>query len=306
MSPLLDIEAPAAAPSTPERLIRFEVALDFQQRLGFREDLQPGDGKPFRIIGGYAFKKPNWLKCGFSNCKTVHGSGFVIRNVNGLETNIGHCCGKTMFQADWHVMFDQFETQRKVQAQQDVLARVLTSRESSLKQAKAALDALEPAEVAVRRVMTAIEQYGPVKRAFQDVVKVHGSLAYYRMLSSEERHMARGQQSVRESKGHIDGTNAATVNAAELARKLRFQVIVPLTDLKPDALFLLPERQLEQRLIDFAKMADIVQQAELYAEDAAKLVKPLNWYKFEMFCEASKVKMSPQGYHALRQLAGTA
>lgn len=302
MGQLPDIETP----TTPERLIRFELASDFQQRSGFREDLQPGDGKPFRIIGGYAFKKPNWLKCGFSNCKTVHGSGYVIRNANGLETNIGHCCGKTMFQADWHIMFDQFETQRKVQAQRDVLARVLASRESSLKQAKAALEAIGPAEDTVKKLMAAIKDYGPVKRAFQEVVKAHGSLVYYRMLTSEEREMARGQLSARETKGNIDGTNAATVNASELARKLRFQVIVPLTELMPEELQLLPERQLELRLIDFGKMADIVQQAELYAEDSAKLAKPLNWHKFEIFCEASKVKMSPQGYRALRRLAGTA
>ncbi len=46
--------------------------------------------------------------------------------------------------------------------------------------------------------------------------------------------------------------------------------------------------------------------AEVYVEDAEKLGRPLNWHKFEMYCEASKVRMDAQGYRALRLLAGTA
>jgi hypothetical protein len=288
-----------------ERLIRFDAPEDFRRRPGFRANLRPGEGAPFRIIGGYLFKKANWLRCGFSSCKRLHGAGYVIANANGLETNIGHCCGKTLFGEDWHVMYEQFETQRKVEALQDVLARVLSTREATLKQARAAFDALQPAATQVSNIIATVEAYGPVKRAFWECVKQRGSLAYYRDLSEDERAMAGGQKTVRETKGHIDGIYAATVNPQELARTLRFKVIVPLTDIQPEALLAMPYRQLEQRLREYAEMAGIVQQAEVFAEDAAKFAKPLNWHKFEQFCDASKVRMDHQGYKALRTLAGT-
>src|SRR4051812_47338557 len=104
-------DAIARSTATAERLIRFETPDEFRRRPGYRANLPPGEGAPFRIIGGYGFKKVDWLRCGFSNCKRVHGAGFVIANAAGLETNIGHCCGKTLFGADWHVMYEQFETQ---------------------------------------------------------------------------------------------------------------------------------------------------------------------------------------------------
>lgn len=293
-------------PGVTDRLIRFEAPEEFRGRPEYRENLSPQDAKPFRIIGGYGFKKAKWLHCGFSNCKTLHGNGYVIRNAAGLETNIGHCCGKTMFGADWHAMFEQFQTERKAQTLQDVLTRVLASREGTLKQAAAAHAALLPAAERVRSILNVLESYGPIKRAFWDCIKQRGSLAYYRETTESERAYVPSQRSVRETKGNIDGWHAATVDAKELARRLKFSVIVPLSEIEPEVLRHLQQRQLEARLREFSDMAAIVQQAEVFAEDAAKLGRPINWHRFEQFCDASKVRMDHQGYKALRSLAGTA
>lgn len=298
-------EVLSEAPNAPEKLIRFETAAEFRSRPSYRENLHPEKAKPWRIIGGYGFRRGNWVKCGFCTCKREHGPGYVIRNADGHETNIGHCCGKTMFGTDWIVMHDQFETQRKVQALHEVRARVLATREAMLKQANAALAAIEPAANNVKAVLAQVNKFGPVKRAFEEVVKQRGSLAYHRTLTSDERAFASGQGSVRESKGHIDGIHAATVDAKELARQLRFRVVVPLTDLQPESLFSMQVRELEEKLRFASEMAALIQQAELYAEDAVKLARPINWHRFEQFCDASKVKMQPEGYTALRTLAGT-
>ncbi|MDP2018968.1 hypothetical protein [Hydrogenophaga sp.] len=289
-----------------ERLILFESPDDFRFRVGYQEDLSLPKGHSFTIIGGYRFKKVNWLRCGVSSCKTLHGNGYVIRSADALETNIGHCCGQTILGAEWKAMFERFETRRKEEALQDVLARVLGTRDATLKQAETALHSLEAAAGTVRRIVTALECYGPLKRAFRDCLKQRGSLAYFRATTADEREMFRGQTSVRETKGHIDGWHAAAVDSNWLARELRFRVIVPLAEIQPDVLRGLPFRALEQRLRDFSSMASIVQMAEVYVEDAAKLSKPLNWHKFELYCDASKVQMDHQGYKALRTLAGTA
>lgn len=298
-------EATSAPPATMERLIRFETPDEFRERPGFQPSLPPGQRSSFRIIGGYEFKKANWLRCGFSECRTMHGGGYVIRSAEGLETNIGNRCGKTVFGADWRVMREQFENQRKLEAMQDVLTRVIAAREATLKQAQVAHSRLASAAAAVKRVLALVEDYGPVKRAFADCLKQRGSLAYYRELTGDERAMYRGQRTVRETKGQIQGWHAATVNASALEVHLKYRVIVPLTEMDPQALRAMKQKQLEERLRECAQMAALVQQAEMYAEDAAKLALPANWHKFEMFCDASKVHMEHQGYKALRTLAGT-
>ncbi|MES2888687.1 MAG: hypothetical protein V4739_11820 [Pseudomonadota bacterium] len=288
-----------------ERLILFETPKDFRARHGYQEIISL-EGKKFTIIGGYRFKKIDWQRCGVSGCKQLHGNGYVIRSTEGLETNIGHCCGQTLLGAEWKEMFERFETRRKKEALESVLSRVLSTRDATLKQAETAQRSLEVAASKVRGIVSTLESFGPVKRAFRDCLKQRGSLAYFRSTTEDERQMFRGQTTVRETKGHIDGWHAASVDSSWLARELRFRVIVPLTDIKPEELGGLPLRELEQRLRDFSSMGAIVQMAEVYVEDAEKLGRPLNWHKFEMYCEASKVRMDAQGYRALRLLAGTA
>lgn len=299
-------ESSSTTLSTGERLILFEAPQDFRLRPGYQENIALPSGHSFAIIGGYRFKKLNWLRCGISNCKTLHGNGYVIRSAEGLETNIGHCCGLTQMGAEWKEMLERFESRRREEALQDVLARVIATRDGTLKQAETAQHALDTAAAKVARISNTLDTYGPVKRAFRECLKQRGSLVYYRATTADEREMYRGQTSVRETKGHIDGWHAATVDAKWLARELRFRVIVPLVEIQPDELRALPVRVLEQRLREFSGMAAIVQMAEVFVEDAGKLSKPLNWHKFELFCEATKVKMDHQGYQALRTLAGTA
>jgi len=300
------IDKPGTATCADDRLILFEAPQDFRIRPGYRENISLPPGHTFTIIGGYRFKQLNWLRCGIQTCKTMHGNGYVIRSAEGLETNIGQCCGQSQLGAEWKEMMERFETRRKEEALQDVLARVFATRDATLKQAEAAQASLETAARSVARVRKSIDSYGPVKRAFQDCIKQQGSLAYFRDLTAVERELFRGQTTVRETKGRIEGWHAATVDASGLARELRFLVVVPLMDIDPEALKALPVKILEQRLREFSAMGSIVQRAEVFVEDAAKLSKPSNWRKFELFCDAAKVKMDHQGYKALRTLAGTA
>jgi hypothetical protein len=299
------IDEPQTTNRIGDRLILFEAPQDFRLRAGYQTNITLPPGHTFVIIGGYRFKKLNWVRCGIANCKTTHGRGFVVRSAEGLETNIGHCCGLTFFGAQWKEMLERFETRHKEEVLQDVLARVLEKRDTTLKQAEAALGSIDTAAGVVAKITSTLDRYGPVKRAFEVCRKERGSLVYYRTTTEDEREMLHGQTSVRESKGHIDGWHATLVDATLLARQLRFRVIVPLKEIQPHELRALPTKALEKKLSEFAAMADVIQRAEVFIEDAGKLARPSNWRKFELYCEAAKVKMDHQGYRALRTLAGT-
>lgn len=291
----------------PERLIRFETADEFRRLPGYRDGVSRSDfdeGAPFRIIGGYGFKKLLWVNCGLT-CNRKHGPGFVIRGASGLVTNIGHCCGRKLFGAVWQEMYEAFETQRNAEAVQDALIAALARRELTLKQAKAAREQLPAAAQRVREILAALHKFGPIRRAFDEVKRQRGSLVYFRDLDEDERALARGERTVRATEGNIEGISVASTNADLLEVYLRCKVIGPLNDLKPETLFGKPLKVLEQHLRGFAEMGDLVQQAELYVEDAGKFARPKNWVKFEKFCDGSKVKMAHEGYQILRRLSGT-
>lgn len=46
---------------------------------------------------------------GLSNCRTPHTRGYIICTKDGLETNIGHKCGKTYFGVDFEEQARQFD-----------------------------------------------------------------------------------------------------------------------------------------------------------------------------------------------------
>ncbi|MGQ0526265.1 MAG: hypothetical protein ACT4P8_21705 [Betaproteobacteria bacterium] len=66
------------------------------------KDLDPTQHKLDSIIGRYIFKEK--IRCGLSNCHTLHAKGYIASTKDGLETNIGKDCGKTYFGVDFETM----------------------------------------------------------------------------------------------------------------------------------------------------------------------------------------------------------
>ncbi|HUX63254.1 hypothetical protein [Sulfuricella sp.] len=88
-------------------LVKIESWEDIEQLPGFVTDMNPSDHKLEAIIGRYAFKDK--IKCGLSNCRTLHGKGYIAKTEDGRSTNIGKDCGKNYFGVEFETLSKKFE-----------------------------------------------------------------------------------------------------------------------------------------------------------------------------------------------------
>jgi hypothetical protein len=104
--------APAlgAAPVTAEEL---------QSRKNFKAPVDPRQHKLTEVLATYTFAKE--VPCGLSTCKQGHLHGFLVRTDSGVETNVGHVCGKRNFGEDFVVANARFV---RLQDEQETLARL--------------------------------------------------------------------------------------------------------------------------------------------------------------------------------------
>lgn len=80
---------------------------DIKSLPGFVPDLNPSDHKLDSIIGRYLFKDK--IRCGLSNCHTLHAKGYIVTTKKGPSTNIGKDCGKSYFGVDFETMQKKFD-----------------------------------------------------------------------------------------------------------------------------------------------------------------------------------------------------
>ena len=90
-----------------KELIRIEHWADIEARPGFSSNLDPKNHELASIIGRYAFS--DRIRCGLSNCHTLHAKGYIVTTKDGHETNIGKDCGKNYFGVDFQTLTRQFD-----------------------------------------------------------------------------------------------------------------------------------------------------------------------------------------------------
>jgi len=88
--------------NTDQGLVSVQSWDDVVSRPGFVENLDPQQHELDAVIGHYLFKDK--VKCGLSNCHTAHGRGYIVLTKIGLQTNIGHDCGRKYFGLDFETM----------------------------------------------------------------------------------------------------------------------------------------------------------------------------------------------------------
>jgi len=89
------------------------------QRPGFTVDLDPKQHELKSVIGRYVFG--DMVKCGLTNCHTLHARGYIVVTKNGLETNIGKDCGKKYFAVEFDHLAKQFDTDLAAYENRDLL-----------------------------------------------------------------------------------------------------------------------------------------------------------------------------------------
>lgn len=85
--------------NTEKDLVRIESWDDILGRPGFTPNVDPKSVTLKSIIGSYTL--PAEIPCGLSTCHQPHLHGFLVAVQDGVETNIGHRCGKKHFSVEF-------------------------------------------------------------------------------------------------------------------------------------------------------------------------------------------------------------
>lgn len=285
-----------------ERPLRFESAAEFQSRALYRENIDGKGKKLLKMVGGYSFAKANNLRCGLKGCRQKHGTGFVVLLEGDIETNIGHCCGRSTYHMVWHEMEATFERAEKAFIVQSLYDKISSTREQTLDSAKKLQTAVIDARRSVAPILEVLSSEKSIRLAFDQCRKNYGTLKYFRALTADERELSPGQSTIPVRIGKIDGISAADPH--ELERELRFKVIVPLEEWTSIAQTKMNPRQLEDVARNLAALGEVIQRAEIYVHQAARFVKAENWIKFEEFCVLSRVNISRSNMNSVRKIAG--
>lgn len=87
------------------------------ERPAFREVLDRREHKLRRVLSGYSFQ--TLVRCGLADCRTPHRVGFLVETEDGLETNVGHVCGRNTFGTKFDVERAAYERIRELQDLRD-------------------------------------------------------------------------------------------------------------------------------------------------------------------------------------------
>lgn len=129
---------------------------DLQLRPAFKAPVNPKEHKLVEVLSHYTFAKE--APCGLSTCKQGHLHGLLVRTESGIETNIGHVCGRRHFGEDFLTADARF---RREEERRVTIARVLALQSD--------------AERVIERVHRLVSQAYGVRWLFsvRDAVRAH-------------------------------------------------------------------------------------------------------------------------------------
>jgi hypothetical protein len=105
-----------------------------------------------QVLSHYDFEK--LCRCGLSDCRTAHRDGFLVETTDGLETNVGHVCGKKAF-PDFDLKRAEYKALRE---RRDLLDRAsaIKSNVTGIRNRIAELDTAQFGSVWVESVRAAV------------------------------------------------------------------------------------------------------------------------------------------------------
>ena len=189
-----------------KQLTKIESWEDIETRPGFTVDIDPRTVKLKAIIGHYAF--PNYHPCGLKNCRTRHGKGYLVVAEDGRETNIGHICGKTFFDADFVRMRRVYDADVRAKERRERL----TAAQHRLQVWRQQIDDLKSGPHGASWIQRTLTKLSGLRRALPRTVgdqldriakQRDGSLMKGRLATAAERERLRAQGVRLESQHYI-------------------------------------------------------------------------------------------------------
>jgi hypothetical protein len=112
---MADILDPTPSAPLIERPKSYE---ELRTRPAFREVLDQKEHELRRVLSDYHFAA--LTPCGLRDCRKQHRDGFLVETMDGLETNVGHVCGRNTFGEAFDIASAAHARERK---RQDLVKR---------------------------------------------------------------------------------------------------------------------------------------------------------------------------------------
>jgi len=102
-------------------LVKIQSWQEIEERPGYQAKVNQDDIEIKKIIGRYQL--PSKQPCGISSCSTPHNRGYLVVCSGGIETNIGHRCGKRIFGVEFKELERIFTKDTNSQRYRENIAR---------------------------------------------------------------------------------------------------------------------------------------------------------------------------------------
>lgn len=112
------ISTDSEAPQLAALIDRPQSYDELRARPAFSEVLDQHRHELRQVLSDYHF--PNLIPCGLSDCRTPHRNGYLVETVDGLETNVGHVCGRRNFGEQFDIARAAY---RRLRDRADLLAQ---------------------------------------------------------------------------------------------------------------------------------------------------------------------------------------
>ena len=191
-------------------LVKIQSWDDVIERPGYTPKVNPESIKLKKIIGRYHI--PIQHPCGISSCGTSHNKGYLVVCEGGIETNIGHRCGKRIFGVEFQTLEKTFTKDTNAQRYRQRIGEV----KNQLPNFKGSIEYLRSGENQAYWCIEKVRQYATTgfeentlkalrDRARRGEAVVSKSVA----LTAAERQAAGGKTNFRDDRiGIISGLSA--------------------------------------------------------------------------------------------------
>ncbi|HCR3021394.1 TPA: hypothetical protein ON323_004995 [Serratia marcescens] len=124
---------------------------DVAKRANFVNKLSNAEHKLSHIFGYYELKEE--IHCALTSCNQPHGKGYLVTTESGLETNIGHRCGKKIFGVDFENHANEFDRFRENEERK----LIIKSAKKNLEAWEDSLEGLRSGRPPIQWLITCIE-----------------------------------------------------------------------------------------------------------------------------------------------------
>ncbi|MGH9908054.1 MAG: hypothetical protein ACRD8U_20990 [Pyrinomonadaceae bacterium] len=110
-----------------EEVTKIDLPEQLFNWLGFSCEVQGTTGGIDRILAYYQFSHA--IKCGLTDCHTLHEKGYLVTTRDGRITNIGHNCGEKFFGIDFISKVRELEKHLALHSQKARLNEIIRNRD---------------------------------------------------------------------------------------------------------------------------------------------------------------------------------